>query len=181
MSQSPFGKIPGGSRLNSVIKSIKMNIMRSGSKRLRNRGVGLVVVLLLAALVGAAVGIPAPAAGAADPVRHWAFIPPVRPALPVVKDASWSRTPIDRFILATLEREGLAPSNAAAKTTLIRRLSLDLTGLPPDDRRDRCVPAGSLAGCLREAGRAAAGLASLRGAMGALVARRGALRRHQRV
>ena len=117
--------------MGSVIESIRMNIMRSGSKRLRNKGIGLVVVLLLAALVGAAVGIPSPAAGAADPVRHWAFIPPVRPALPAVKNESWGRTPIDRFLLAAMEREGLAPSNAAAKTTLIRRLSLDLTGLPP--------------------------------------------------
>ncbi|MGA1368806.1 MAG: DUF1549 domain-containing protein, partial [Blastocatellia bacterium] len=89
------------------------------------------VVLLLAGLAGAAIGIPAPAVGAADPVRHWAFIPPVRPALPVVKDERWGRTAIDRFILAAIEREGLAPSSAAAKTTLIRRLSLDLTGLPP--------------------------------------------------
>lgn len=67
----------------------------------------------------------------ADPAAHWAFIPPVRPALPVVKNETWSRTPIDRFILATLEKNGLAPSSVATKTTLIRRLSLDLTGLPP--------------------------------------------------
>ncbi len=63
--------------------------------------------------------------------KHWAFIPPVRPELPKVKNESWPRSPIDRFILARLEREGLAPSPEAAKTTLIRRLSFDLTGLPP--------------------------------------------------
>ncbi|NDD64519.1 MAG: DUF1549 domain-containing protein, partial [Acidobacteria bacterium] len=114
-----------------VVGSDNMKIMRSGSKRLRNKVIGLVALLLLAALVGAGVGIPSPAAEAADPVRHWAFIPPVRSALPAVKNESWGRTPIDRFILATMERQGLAPSEAAARTTLIRRLSLDLTGLPP--------------------------------------------------
>jgi len=62
---------------------------------------------------------------------HWSFIPPTRPALPAVKDAGWVRTPIDRFILVRLEREGLRPSAEADRVTLIRRLTLDLTGLPP--------------------------------------------------
>jgi hypothetical protein len=61
---------------------------------------------------------------------HWAFIPPVRPVLPAVK-AAWGRNAIDRFVLARLEAEGLTPSPEADKTTLIRRLTLDLTGLPP--------------------------------------------------
>jgi mono/diheme cytochrome c family protein len=63
--------------------------------------------------------------------RHWAFIAPVRPALPAVKNKTWTRTPVDHFILAALERRGLAPAPEAGKVTLIRRLSLDLTGLPP--------------------------------------------------
>jgi mono/diheme cytochrome c family protein len=63
--------------------------------------------------------------------RHWAFIAPARPALPRVKDGSWVRTPIDRFILARLENEGLTPSPEADRVTLLRRLSLDLIGLPP--------------------------------------------------
>ena len=63
--------------------------------------------------------------------KHWAFIPPVRPALPEVRNRTWARTPIDRFILAELEKHKLSPSPQASKTTLIRRLSLDLTGLPP--------------------------------------------------
>ncbi len=62
---------------------------------------------------------------------HWAFVKPSRPALPVVKNKSWVRTPIDNFILAEIEKQGLAPSPDASKETLIRRLSLDLTGLPP--------------------------------------------------
>ncbi|MFN3323831.1 MAG: PSD1 and planctomycete cytochrome C domain-containing protein [Bryobacteraceae bacterium] len=70
-------------------------------------------------------------AGAAEIKKHWAFIPPLRPALPDVKNAAWVRNPIDRFILARLEKEGLAPSPEADRVTLLRRLSLDLTGLPP--------------------------------------------------
>ncbi len=62
---------------------------------------------------------------------HWAFVPPVRPELPSVKNAGWCRNPIDRFILARLEAEGLSPSPQADKVTSIRRLSLDLIGLPP--------------------------------------------------
>lgn len=67
----------------------------------------------------------------ADYSPHWAWIPPKRPPLPEVKVAEWSRNGIDRFIAAQLEANGLAPSPAADRYTLIRRLSLDLTGLPP--------------------------------------------------
>ena len=62
---------------------------------------------------------------------HWAFIAPQRPAVPQVKRGVWSRGEIDRFILARLEAAGLAPSPDADRATLIRRLTLDLTGLPP--------------------------------------------------
>ena len=62
---------------------------------------------------------------------HWAFEPPRKPALPAVKNAGWPINEIDRFILARLEAEGLSPSPEAGKTTLIRRVTLDLTGLPP--------------------------------------------------
>jgi hypothetical protein len=62
---------------------------------------------------------------------HWAFRPPVRPAEPAVRNPAWVRNPIDRFILARLEKEGLTPSPEADRVTLLRRLSLDLLGLPP--------------------------------------------------
>ncbi len=62
---------------------------------------------------------------------HWAFVPPVRPALPTVKNKSWVRNPIDNFVLSKLEKENLTPSPEADKITLLRRLSLDLIGLPP--------------------------------------------------
>src|SRR5262245_31694155 len=63
--------------------------------------------------------------------RHWAYIKPVRPAVRRVKYQSWVRNPIDAFILARLEKEGLSPSPEADKATLLRRLYLDLIGLPP--------------------------------------------------
>jgi hypothetical protein len=62
---------------------------------------------------------------------HWAFLPVQRPGLPSIKNETWVRNPVDRFVLARLEREGLAPSAEAPRETLIRRVSLDLTGLPP--------------------------------------------------
>ncbi|MEQ1936423.1 MAG: DUF1549 domain-containing protein, partial [Fimbriimonadaceae bacterium] len=63
--------------------------------------------------------------------QHWAFVKPIRPAVPGVKDASWARGNIDRFILAELEGKGIKPEPEADRQTLIRRISLDLTGLPP--------------------------------------------------
>ncbi len=63
--------------------------------------------------------------------QHWAFSKPVRPALPGVKNKIWPRNEIDAFILARLEQERLSPSPEADRAILIRRLSLDLTGLPP--------------------------------------------------
>jgi mono/diheme cytochrome c family protein len=63
--------------------------------------------------------------------NHWAFKPPQPPNVPEVKDAAWPRNPIDNFILARLEREGIRPSTQADPITLIRRVYLDLLGLPP--------------------------------------------------
>ena len=63
--------------------------------------------------------------------RHWAFQPVRNPALPEVKDDQWKRTPVDRFILARLEGAGFSPSPPADRRALIRRVTLDLTGLPP--------------------------------------------------
>ncbi len=62
---------------------------------------------------------------------HWSFVPPVAGALPKVKHAGWPRNAIDNFILAKLESEQMVPSPEADKITLIRRVSFDLTGLPP--------------------------------------------------
>ena len=62
---------------------------------------------------------------------HWSLLPPVAVTPPTNKDSGWAKNPIDRFVLARLEKAGLAPAPEADARTLIRRLSLDLTGLPP--------------------------------------------------
>jgi hypothetical protein len=62
---------------------------------------------------------------------HWAYVKPMRPPLPVVHNNRWARNPVDLFILARQEKEGLRPSAEADRRTLIRRVTLDLTGLPP--------------------------------------------------
>jgi hypothetical protein len=62
---------------------------------------------------------------------HWSFVAPRRPELPVVKEQGWCRNPIDQFVLAQLESKGWAHSPAASRETLLRRVSLDLIGLPP--------------------------------------------------
>ena len=67
-------------------------------------------------------------------VKHWAYLKPVQATLPQVLKKGWVRNPIDNFILAKLEKEGLTPSGEAEKATLLRRLYLDLTGLPPSVR-----------------------------------------------
>src|SRR5215475_16860 len=119
---------------------------------MKNRRLTLAVVIVFAALM---IGAPrwAPSSSAAvdcglriadcglkdgshsgnpqSAIKHWAFIAPARPALPQVKNGSWVKTPIDRFILARLEKEGLTPQPEADRVTLLRRLSLDLIGLPP--------------------------------------------------
>ncbi len=68
---------------------------------------------------------------------HWAFQPPKRPAEPPVRNSRWVRNPIDRFILARLENKEVEPSPEADRNTLLRRVSLDLTGLPPTPQEIR--------------------------------------------
>lgn len=126
------------------------SILRGG-----NRGAGVEILLNAARHVGdlkmppgkklseaqvavlekwVAAGLPMPEAlhkSRRPGMNHWAFQPVRRPALPEVKQAGWVRNPIDRFILARLEANGVSPAPDAGKVTLLRRLSLDLTGLPP--------------------------------------------------
>ncbi len=70
-------------------------------------------------------------ASTATAEAHWSFLPIVEPQPPGVKDARWARNPIDRFVLANLESKGVRPSPEADRATLLRRLHLDITGLPP--------------------------------------------------
>jgi len=76
----------------------------------------------------------------AEYTRHWSFVKPSKPPLPKVEAATWPRNAIDRFVLARLEQAGLSPNTEADRYTLLRRLSLDLTGLPPTpEQADRFV------------------------------------------
>jgi hypothetical protein len=68
---------------------------------------------------------------------HWAFQPVRRPEVPAVRDRSWAYTPIDAFVLASLEQQGLKPAPAANRRTLLRRVYLDLIGLPPSPQEQR--------------------------------------------
>src|SRR4051812_18079217 len=79
----------------------------------------------------ATLGLSCAASSFAEEPRHWAFQPMADPSVPAVRDTAWPRTPLDRFILADLEARGLQPAPAADKRTLLRRATLDLTGLPP--------------------------------------------------
>lgn len=82
-------------------------------------------------------GAPFPAALSAvssrnrDP-NHWAFLPPIEPPVPAVKNGAWPQSPVDNFILAKLEAAGQGPASPADKRTLIRRATFDLIGLPPE-------------------------------------------------
>ena len=110
--------------------------------------------------------------GGAEYQLHWSLIPPARPVPPRVKTESWIRNPIDRFILAKLEEQGLQPAPEADRRTLARRLSLDLTGLPPCPGRRRGVRERYVCRCLREARRPLAGITPLGRAPGTVLAGR---------
>ena len=72
------------------------------------------------------------AASSSETARgHWAFQPPARPEIPTVKNAAWVRSPVDAFVLARLEKEGIRPAAPADRATLLRRTYLDVIGLPP--------------------------------------------------
>lgn len=74
---------------------------------------------------------------------HWAFVAPKQQTLPAVKHGDWPRQPLDRFILARLEKEGLSPSPQADESALLRRVSFDLTGLPPTPEEEASFLADS--------------------------------------
>ena len=88
-------------------------------------------VALLRAWIDQGAGSPADERPEADPRQHWAFVAPVRPAVPTVRDASGVRDPIDAFLGRERERRGLKPLPEAEPNVLLRRVYLDLIGLPP--------------------------------------------------
>ena len=83
--------------------------------------------------------------------NHWAFKAPQRPPVPAVKNATWARNPIDRIVLARLERDRIKPSPEADRVTLLRRVTLDLVGLPPDPEEVDAFQADKLPGAFERA------------------------------
>jgi len=125
-----------GSRLIHLVAGLQKGlIMPVSGERLTQDQIGL-----LRAWIDQGAEWPESATASEDGTReengktkdsHWAFVPPRQPAVPKVRDHSWVRNPIDAFVLARLESEGVKPSPEADRVTLIRRLTLDLIGLPP--------------------------------------------------
>jgi hypothetical protein len=92
--------------------------------------------------ITAIVFLMAPAASAQEPTsNHWAYARPVRPPVPSVRNGWWVRTPVDAFVAAGLENAGLKPRPEAPRAALLRRLSLDLVGLPPTPEETRAFVA----------------------------------------
>jgi len=119
----------GESLVIHAVAGLKENLDRMPKKKepLTPEQIGL-----LRAWIDQGADWPDSAAGdAKDPREHWAFKAPVRPNLPNTSKQTWARNPIDAFVLARLEKENLAPSPEADKVTLLRRVYLDLIGLPP--------------------------------------------------
>jgi len=124
--------LPGdgaGSRLVHLVSGLDELVMPPGkSKRL---SADEVAVLIAWIDQGARWGRAAAGDAAASGSEHWSFVPVARPEPPAVKETGRLRNPIDRFVLARLEKEGLRPGPEADRATLLRRLSLDLLGLLP--------------------------------------------------
>lgn len=122
--------VPGDSAKSRVIHLVAGlepdTIMPPKGEPLTPRQIGL-----LRAWIDQGAKWPAGLDGRSDSRNHWAFKPPQRSPLPQVKNQKWIRNPIDNFILARLEKEKLKPMPEADRVTLIRRVSLDLIGLPP--------------------------------------------------
>ena len=132
--------LPGRSRTSLLIR----HLTGEATPRMPNREPPLAPQTIAAIAAWIDAGAPgageAPGGGAKEAApgaraeTHWAYRKPVRPAPPAVADAAWVKNPIDAFVRARLEREGLAPSPEAPREVLVRRLSLDLVGLPPTPR-----------------------------------------------
>jgi hypothetical protein len=90
-----------------------------------------IAAAILATLLVVPSAVPAQEKKPSAKVEHWSFAPIERPKLPAVKDKSWIQTPIDAFVLAELEKNGLKPAPKAERRTLLRRVYFDLIGLPP--------------------------------------------------
>jgi mono/diheme cytochrome c family protein len=122
--------VPGDSANSPLIRRVAG---LGAEARMPPKGPGLTPrqVAVLRAWIDQGASWPALADGPAKGAEHWAFRPLERPAVPALKRPGWARNPIDAFVLARLEAAGLAPAPPADWRTLLRRVTFDLTGLPP--------------------------------------------------
>ena len=125
--------LPGNSNKSPLVRrllGLDKPQMPYGSEPLAPKQIALVRAWIDQGATGSETSV-AGAATAPASQKHWAYVKPLRPDPPKVKNSAWVRNPIDNFVLARLEKEGLTPSPEADRETLIRRVSLDLVGLPP--------------------------------------------------
>src|SRR5438105_919278 len=115
----------------STLKTIPGAGVRALAGRLSNFLGFSVFLLALATGITGFSDQPSRGAGPDSAAAHWSLLPLQRAEPPAVKDKAWAKTPIDRFILAKLEEQGLQPMPAADQRTLLRRVYFDLIGLPP--------------------------------------------------
>ncbi len=119
--------VPGQPERSELLRRITLSKGSDGAMPARGEPLTQDQIALVRAWIAQGAKWPATPLSA----QHWAYVKPTRPALPEVKDTTWPRNAVDHFILARLEQEGLRPSPEADRATLIRRLALDLIGLPP--------------------------------------------------
>ena len=122
---------PGKPDASRLLDSI---LGKNGQKRMPPKGEALTEgeVALVRAWITDGAKMPAAQSAQVEKPRHWAFQPIANPPVPAVAQPALVRNPIDAFVLARLDREGIKPSPEADPVTLMRRVSLDLTGLPPE-------------------------------------------------
>ncbi len=139
--RSPASMLKGGNKGLALVKGsaeqsllyqrIVDKSMPMGEEKLTGNEIGLIGAWIDGGAGSGASGTPEASGNKLRVARHWAFVPPERPPVPEVNDDEWVRSPVDAFILRELESQGIRPSPPADRRTLLRRVYLDLIGLPP--------------------------------------------------
>jgi len=143
--------VPGHPEKSLLVKAIRhqgdTKMPPPPKMKLSDRAIGDIVAWVK---LGAAWPDEKTTASGDDPRKHWAFQPVRRPAIPSVKQVEWPINDVDRFVLAKLEAKGLSPNPPAEPATLLRRISVDLIGLPPTyEETEKFVAAWNAAGANR--------------------------------
>ena len=124
--------VRGSAKESLIYQRIADKSMPLGEESLSDTETLIIRAWINAGAQGPKEGLAARASrGSETTESHWAFQAPVRPEIPAVKNAAWVRTPVDAFVLAQIEKEGIQPVAPADRITLLRRAFLDVIGLPP--------------------------------------------------